>query len=280
MSTTSELQAGQTIEVGGIETHYHEAGSGPAVLLLHGSGPGVSAWANWRPVLPELARTFRVIAPDQIGFGGTRPPDGAEYGRATWTRHALQLMERLGIERYDVIGNSMGGAIAFSMAAAEPERVRRIVAMGTMGIDMELPQGLDDVWGYEPSPDNMRHLIDLFAYDKSIVTDELVQMRYEASVQPGIQEAFSAMFPAPRQRWVDELALTRDELSGLDQPVLLVHGYDDPVVPFRASSLPLMDILENPRLHVFGRCGHWVMIEHTDAFNRLVADFMSGDAGQ
>lgn len=278
MTTDSDLAAGRSIDVDGQETHYHEAGSGPPVLLLHGSGPGVSAWANWRLVLPELARSFRVIAPDQIGFGATLPPAGAEYGRATWTQHALRLMERLGIDRYHVIGNSMGGAIAFSMVAAEPERIRRIVAMGTMGIDMELPEGLDAVWGYEPSPDNMRHLIDLFAYDKSIVTDDLVQMRYEASIEPGIQEAFSAMFPAPRQRWVDDLALSRDELSAFEHPILLVHGYDDPVVPFRASSLPLMDVLQDVRLHVFGRCGHWVMIEHTDPFNRVVADFLGADS--
>ena len=274
MTTTGELAEGQTIDVDGIETHYHEAGSGPPVLLLHGSGPGVSAWANWRLVLPALAREFRVIAPNQIGFAKTRPPEGVDYGRETWTRHALRLMERLGIERYDVIGNSMGGAIAFSMASAEPARVRRIVAMGTMGIEMELPRGLDDVWGYEPSPESMRHLIDLFAYDKSIVTDDLVQLRYEASIEPGIQEAFSAMFPAPRQRWVDDLALAREELSSLEHPTLLVHGYEDPVVPFPVTSLPLMDVLQNVSLHVFGHCGHWVMIERTDAFNQLVADFL------
>lgn len=274
MTTTDQLAAGQTIDVDGLDTHYHEAGSGPPVLLLHGSGPGVSAWANWRLVLPELARDFRVIAPDQIGFAKTRPPEDAEYGRGPWTRHALRLMEQLGIDRYDVIGNSMGGAIAFSMAAAEPGRIGRIVAMGTMGIDMELPQGLDDVWGYEPSLENMRHLIDLFAYDKSIVTDDLVQLRYEASIEPGIQESFSAMFPAPRQRWVDDLSLSREELAALEHRVLLVHGYDDPVVPFRSSSLPLMDVLQDVSLHVFGKCGHWVMIERTEPFNRIVTDFL------
>lgn len=269
------LQAGLTIDVDGVPTHYHDAGEGHPVLLLHGSGPGVSAWANWRLVLPELAQRFRVIAPDQIGFNETRPPEGVRYGRELWTRHALRLMEELGVERYSVIGNSMGGAIAFSMAAAHPERVERIVAMGTMGIEAELPRGLDEVWGYDPSPASMRRLIELFAYDKSIVTDDLVELRYRASTAPGIQEAFAAMFPAPRQRWVDELALSRDELAAIRQRVLLVHGYDDPVVPFRGTSLPLMDVLQDVELHVFGRCGHWVMIEHTRAFNTLVGGFLA-----
>jgi 2-hydroxymuconate-semialdehyde hydrolase len=273
-TATDPIQAGHTIDVDGIATRYHDAGSGRAVLLLHGSGPGVSAWANWRLVIPELAASFRVIAPDQIGFNQTLPPDGVRYGRELWTNHALRLMETLEIDSYDVVGNSMGGAIAFSMAAAEPGRIGRIVAMGTMGIAAELPPGLDEVWGYEPSTESMRRLIELFAFDQSIVTDELVKLRYEASTAPGIQEAFSSMFPAPRQRWLDDLALSKDELAAIRQPVLLVHGWNDRVVP-RTSSLALMDILPDVRLHAFGQCGHWVMIEQTKPFNELVARFLS-----
>jgi 2-hydroxymuconate-semialdehyde hydrolase len=268
------IQAGHTIDVDGIETHYHDAGSGRAVLLLHGSGPGVSAWANWRLVIPELAAHFRVIAPDQIGFNQTRPPENVRYGRGVWTQHALRLMEALEIESYDVVGNSMGGAIAFSMAAARPERIGRIVAMGTMGVAHELPPGLDEVWGYEPSVESMRRLIQLFAFDQSIATDELVQLRYQASIASGIQEAFSSMFPAPRQRWLDDLALRRDELEAIEHAVLLVHGWNDRVVP-PTSSLALMDLLPDVRLHVFGQCGHWVMIEQTRPFNELVARFLS-----
>ncbi len=266
---------GRTIGVDGIATHYHDEGSGPAVLLLHGSGPGVSAWANWRLVMPKLATRFRVIAPDQIGFNETRPPSGIRYGREIWTNHALQLMETLDIERYDVVGNSMGGAIAFSMAAAQPGRIGRIVAMGTMGIAAELPQGLDEVWGYEPGIAQMKRLIELFAYDRAIVTDELVKLRYEASIASGIQEAFSSMFPAPRQRWFDELALSSDELKSLQLPVLLVHGWNDRVVPPASTSLPLMNVLPDARLHTFGQCGHWVMIEQTAPFNALVESFLA-----
>jgi 2-hydroxymuconate-semialdehyde hydrolase len=273
-TTADPVQAGHTIDVDGIATYYHDAGSGRAVLFLHGSGPGVSAWANWRLVLPELAQQFRVIAPDQIGFNQTRSPDGVRYGRELWTNHALRLMETLEIESYDVVGNSMGGAIAFSMAAAKPQRIGRIVAMGTMGIAAELPPGLDEVWGYEPSLESMRRLIELFAFDQSIVTDELVKLRYEASTAPGIQEAFSSMFPEPRQRWLDELALSSEELAAIRQPVLLVHGWDDRVVPL-TTSLPLMDVLPDARLHVFGRCGHWVMIEQTKPFNALVGRFLT-----
>jgi len=270
MSVATDVGTSRVVDVEGIPTHVHDVGDGPPVLLLHGSGPGVSAWSNWRVVLPELARTRRVIAPDQIGFNRTPAPEGVRFGRETWTAHALALMDVLGVERYDVVGNSMGGAIALSMAAARPDAIGRLVVMGTMGIAMPLPDGLAEAWGYEPSPEAMRSLLRRFVFDKSRVTDELVELRLRASTEPGMQESFSAMFPEPRQAGVDDLALADGELRALHHPVLLVHGYDDEIIPFRLSSLPLMDVLPNADLAAFGRCGHWVMIERTEAFCRSV----------
>ena len=90
------------------------------MLLLHGSGPGVTATANWRPVIPALSQARRVIAPDQLGFGGTATGAQRAYGRAAWTGHALALLDTLGTGPVDIIGNSMAGAIALSLAAARP----------------------------------------------------------------------------------------------------------------------------------------------------------------
>jgi pimeloyl-ACP methyl ester carboxylesterase len=269
------VRAGRTLDVAGIRTHLHDHGDGPPVLLLHGSGPGVSAWSNWRPVYPGLGERFRLIAPDQLGFNETAPPPDGRYGRRAWTDHAIALLDELGIERCSIVGNSMGGAVALSVAAAAPERVDRIVVMGTMGVEHDLPAGLDTAWGYEPSPEAMRELISLFAYDQSIVTDELIDLRYRASVEGDLQPQFAAMFPQPRQRWVDDLALSNEELAALPQPILLVHGYDDRIIPFAATSLKLMDLLSDRRLHVFGRCGHWVMIEQTRPFVDVVGAFLS-----
>jgi 2-hydroxymuconate-semialdehyde hydrolase len=265
---------GRNLTVDGIDTFFHDAGEGPPLLLLHGSGPGVSAWSNWRPIYATLADQYRVIAPDQIGFNRTQPDGPVEYGRELWTDHALALLDELGIERCSVIGNSMGGAIALSMAVARPDAVDRVVAMGTMGINGPIPDGLAEVWGYDPSPEAMRRLIELFAYDQSIVTDELVQMRFEASSDPVVRDAFAAMFPEPRQNGVDDLALSDDELRSLTQPVLLAHGFHDRIVPFAATSLPLMDVLPDVQLHAFGESGHWVMIEQPRAFTTAVLAFL------
>jgi pimeloyl-ACP methyl ester carboxylesterase len=234
----------------------------------------VSAWANWRLVIPELAESFRVIAPDQIGFNKTLPPDGVQYGRELWTNHALRLMELLEVDSYDVVGNSMGGAVAFSMAAAAPEHIGRIVAMGTMGVAAELPSGLDEVWGYQPSTENMRRLIHLFAYNQAIATDELVELRYRASIAPGIQEAFSSMFPAPRQRWVEAMCTPDDDIRRLQHRTLIIHGREDQVIPVQ-TSLRLMELIDNADLSVYSHCGHWSMIERNADFNRSLHEFLS-----
>jgi 2-hydroxymuconate-semialdehyde hydrolase len=278
--TTADLRASQ-IDVAGVATALIDTGpppgpaAAPPVLLLHGSGPGVTAAANWRPVIPALSADRRVIAPDQLGFGGTATGEPRSYGRAAWTEHALALLDTLGLGTVDVIGNSMGGAIALAMAVARPGAVRRIVTMGSMGVAMALPYGLNEVWGYTPGTAQMRHIIGLFAHNRGLITDDLVEMRYQASLNPPVRDSWAAMFPAPRQRWVDDLALSGAELASIQAPALLVHGRDDRVVPWRPSSGQLIDLLPDSRLHVMSNCGHWTMIEKTADFLAVVQPFLA-----
>ena len=266
---------GALLDVAGVPTWVHDVGDGPAVLLLHGSGPGVSAAANWRLTIPALvAAGHRVIAPDQLGFGQTVPPEGHEYSVDSWLAHAVALLDVLGVERASVVGNSFGGAMALRLASQHADRVDRLVLMGSVGVPFPITEGLDAVWGYEPSVDTMRALLDLFAHDTSRMTDDLARERYEASVKDGADERFAAMFPAPRQRWVDSMVLPMDEIRSISAPTLLFHGREDQVIPF-TTSLNLFHLIERAQLHVFGQCGHWTQIEYAADFNALLARFLA-----
>lgn len=265
----------QSVRTGEVTTNYHDLGEGPPVLLLHGSGPGVSAWANWRLPMPYLTEHHRVLAPDLAGFGYSEVPEAWEYSTQTWLRQVVDFLDAVGVERTSVVGNSFGGSMALALAIHHPERVDRIVLMGSVGVPFEITEGLDAVWGYEPSLETMGHLIrDVFAYDSSLASDDLIRMRYEASLRPGAQESFSAMFPAPRQRWVDAMAHDEADIRALPHRTLLVHGRDDKVIPL-STTLTLLELIEDSQAHIFGRCGHWTQIEHTEAFSRLVVDFLA-----
>ena len=270
------LAQGEYMQAGGYKTHYHEAGSGETVLFIHGSGPGVTAWANWRLTLPGLAQKFHVLALDVLGFGYSERPDGVTYAKSVWVDHLLAFLDAKDVRRCSIVGNSMGGGLALAIATRRPELVHKLVLMGSSGVRMELTPALDKVWGYQPSREAMRELLtECFAYDTSFITRELVDLRYAASIQPGFQESYGSMFPAPRQRGIDDLASDPELLGKIASPALIIHGREDKVVPLSAS-YKLFELLPDAELHVFGKCGHWTQIERTAQFNQLVDFFLSG----
>ena len=274
MTTGENPEIGATADANGIKTNYLEAGKGDPVVLIHGSGPGVTSYANWRLVLPALAENFRVVAPDMVGFGFSERPANIEYGVQTWADQVVGLMDTLELPKAHLVGNSFGGAIALRIAAQHPDRVGKLVLMGSMGVPFPITEGLERVWGYEPSFENMRKVLDVFAYSRDLVNDELAEVRYRGSIQPGFQESFAAMFPAPRQRWVEAMCTPEDEIRRLPHRTLIVHGREDQVIPVQ-TSLRLMELIDNADLSVFSHCGHWSMIERTEDFNRNVSEFFS-----
>ncbi|MDR2487643.1 MAG: alpha/beta fold hydrolase, partial [Clostridiales Family XIII bacterium] len=140
-----------SIQTGSFHTNYHDVGEGFPLVLLHGSGPGVSAYANWNKLFPLLSKNRRMIAPDMVGFGYTDRPEGIQYGMNAWVQQTIDLFDALDIEQADLVGNSFGGALALAMAVKYPERIRKLVLMGAMGVNFPITYGLDRVWGYQPS---------------------------------------------------------------------------------------------------------------------------------
>ncbi len=271
-STNPEIA--HSIQTGSFRSNYHDRGQGEPVLLIHGSGPGVSSWANWGRVMPGLSQRRRVLALDMAGFGYTDRPAGMAYNMDAWMQQAVDFLDALGLDSVDLVGNSFGGALALALAINYPRRVRRLVLMGAMGVNFPLTYGLDKAWGYTPSLENMRALLDLFAYNRQIVNDDLARMRYEASIRPGFQESFGAMFPAPRQDGVAEMARYEARIPEIRHPTLIIHGREDQVIPVE-NSLRLFRLIPDAQLHIFGRCGHWTQIEHTARFVTLVDNFLA-----
>lgn len=270
---TATIAEPKTIDAGGIRTSYLEAGSGESVLMLHGSGPGVSGTANWRLNIGPLSQHFHVLAPDIVGFGGTERPDDIVYSLRSWTDHVWAFLDANGIGRTAIVGNSLGGRIALQMAGEAPERISRMVLMGSPGVGMTPTEGLAALRAYEPSHDAMRHMLKTyFAVNPDLITEELVKIRYEASIADGAFEAYRAMFFDSKHKG-SELAITAEEVRAITTPTLLVHGREDKVVPL-AVSITMLDLLPNADLHVFSRCGHWTQIERADEFSELVADYL------
>ncbi|MGQ4615633.1 alpha/beta fold hydrolase [Nocardia sp. R7R-8] len=265
-----------TVEHDGYRTHYLQAGSGPAIVLLHGSGPGATGRANWASTLTsELAQRFTLIAPDIVGYGTTEQFPEVGLTHDNRVQHIAQFLRALDLGPARLVGNSMGGSIALGIAAEYPELVERMVLMGTAGVSFPVTREVDQLYGYTPSEANMRGIFELMAYDRSRVTPELVRARFEASRAPVAAERWANMFPAPRQRHIDAAALPFTTLERIATPTLLIHGVHDRVVPLAATSLRLVEVLPNADLVVLGRCGHWAQVERGEKFRREVARFFS-----
>ena len=262
------------LDLGDIQINYHDQGEGRPVILLHGSGAGVTAWANWRNAIPLLSEFRRVLAPDLVGFGYTKEPENYSYTHMdTWVSQIIRFMDALDIEKADLIGNSFGGSLSLALAVRYPERIGRMVLMGSGGQPFTVSENLMKLWGYKPSIEAMKEILSIMAYDQSIATDELAEMRFKATDRPGFQERFERVFPPPYQRWADKQVVADEDLATLEHEVLIIHGRDDRVVPVDVSE-QLFRKIKHAQMHLFGCCGHWTQIEQSARFNSLVLQFL------
>jgi 2-hydroxy-6-oxonona-2,4-dienedioate hydrolase/4,5:9,10-diseco-3-hydroxy-5,9,17-trioxoandrosta-1(10),2-diene-4-oate hydrolase len=273
----------EVVQVGRREVFVTEAGSGAPVVLLHGGGPGATGASNYDRNIDALARHFRVIVPDLPGYGrSSKDLDLADpFGDlATVVRG---LLDELGVARAHLAGNSYGGAAALRVALDRPDRVDRLILMGPGGIGTTrgLPtQGLKNLLGYYggdgPSRDKLATFIrDYLVHDGSLVPEELIDLRYEASIQPEVVASPPLRRPSDL-RTLLRMDLSRDpRLARCDVPTLVVWGAQDKVNkpsggPFLARTMPSCD------LYVAANTGHWAQWERADLFNDLAVSFLGG----
>lgn len=269
MTDQAEAGRGRRITAFEIDTNYHDAGDGPVVVFLHGSGPGVSAWTNWKRVMPEFAADFRVIAPDMAGFGYTERKEGLAYDIKTWVKHLIGILDALDLPKVSLVGNSFGGSLSLAAAARFPERFERIVLMGTPCDKFMMTPGLRAGWDYSPSRENMRSTMAHFPYNPAFITDELVEDRYQASLIPGAQEGLRKLLAKPNEDGETPLSgMPESVVANIEHPTLVLHGREDRVIPVEMG-IRLGRAMPNAELHMFGKCGHWVQAERHDDFVAL-----------
>lgn len=269
MTDQAEAGRGRRITAFEIDTNYHDAGGGPVVVFLHGSGPGVSAWTNWKRVMPEFAADFRVIAPDMAGFGYTERKEGLAYDIKTWVKHLIGILDALDLPKVSLVGNSFGGSLSLAAAARFPERFERIVLMGTPCDKFMMTPGLRAGWDYSPSRENMRSTMAHFPYNPAFITDELVEDRYQASLIPGAQEGLRKLLAKPNEDGETPLSgMPESVVANIEHPTLVLHGREDRVIPVEMG-IRLGRAMPNAELHMFGKCGHWVQAERHDDFVAL-----------
>ncbi len=261
------------VDAGGIRTHYLEAGDPAAqpVVLMHGGGAGADATGNWHHTIPHLARTHRVIAPDMVGFGRTAKPESFAYSQAARNRHLIDFFAALRLDRAALVGNSMGGATALGLAMARPELVDRLVLMGSAGLNSEITEALQPIVYYDYTPAGMQKLIAALTGKRFAVSTELVQRRYELSIDSDTRRAYTATMA-----WIREqggLFYAEDDIRRVSAPTLVVNGKDDLVVPMR-NAYRFLELLPNSWGYFIPHCGHWAMLEAPADFVAATSSFL------
>jgi len=294
MSALDADSTSRIVDVAGLPVRYHEAGTttaaagdGPgdanALVMLHGGGPGASAWSNFGHNLPVFAARYRTVMMDLPGYGESAArPVAANF--FTLAADALAgLLDHLQIDKVHLVGNSLGGGTALRFALNYPKRAGRLVLMGPGGLTMNVfaPDPTEGVrrlmeFGAPPGPSRakMEAFLRIMVFDQSLITDELIDERYELASTPGALAAMIAMGGSFFGEHAEEGMLWR-EAHRVKHEVLLIWGREDRVNPLDGALIALKQ-LRRAQLHVFGGCGHWAQLEKFDEFNELSLRFLSG----
>jgi pimeloyl-ACP methyl ester carboxylesterase len=261
---------------------YYDQGSGPALLFLHGSGPGVTGWRNFRGVLPTFAEHFRCLVLEFPGFGVS--DDFGGHPMVTAQGAVAPFLDALDVPKVNIVGNSMGGGVGINFAINNPDRVGKLVTIGGIGTNVFSPgpsEGIRLLQDFTEAPTRQR-LIDWLrsmVYDEALVTDQLIEERWALATDPPTLESARRMYG--KAAFAQMMAMMRHAdmpmpwaiMHKVKCPTLLTWGRDDRVSPLDMALIPMRTI-PDAELHVFPNCGHWAMIEAKQAFESTVLAFL------
>ena len=264
---------------------YHEAGAAdaPPLILLHGSGPGVTGWRNYRGNLGFFAQTHHCYVIEFPGFGVSDAWEGMPV--LTAGKSVITFMDALGIASAPMIGNSMGGVVGVNLAIRKPDRVEKLVTIGGVGPNLFSPSPSEGLrllqeFADDPDRDKLVRWLTAMVYDRTLVTEELISERWEVAMNPDALATARTMYGSASFEMQQQFMATADippywaMMHKISCPTLLTWGRDDRVSPPDMALAP-MRLIPDAQLHVFPRCGHWVMIEAKEAFEATVAAFLA-----
>lgn len=280
LSTTTSTIKKRYVQTENFKTYVNESGNekDKKVIFIHGSGPGVTALANWNYALESCQEQFHCIAPDLFGFANSSHPNELPENRydwlKLWVKQIIQLMDELKIEEANLVGNSLGCAIAMELLIEHPERFDRVILMGPGGTPVtkksaELARAQN--FYQDPTIKKLRQIMELFVYDVEKMTpiiDSFIDERFEIALKEEVKRSNNAFFSTT------PLPVPPTALKRIKHEILLVHGKEDYVCSVD-SSYYLLDHLPNANLFVLGQCGHWAQLEHKETFNQLAKDFFN-----
>ncbi|MEO3784695.1 alpha/beta fold hydrolase [Actinocorallia sp. B10E7] len=276
-STLRELPTDQGV------LRYHEAGEGPPLLMLHGSGPGVTGWRNYRGNLARFAKHFRCLVLEFPGFGVSDPTE--EHPMVAASGSITRFLDGLGLQKVDVIGNSMGGIVGAQFALANPDRVGRLVTIGGLGTNIfsSAPgEGIKLLMEFtdDPSREKLVRWLSSMVYNPALVTEELIEERWAQATDPETLASARRMYGSKAMAARAKAMAAADippywaMLHKLKAKTLITWGRDDRVSPVDMALLPMRTI-RDVEVHIFPNCGHWVMIEQKEAWESVVLAFLA-----
>lgn len=262
---------------GGLQLNYLDlAATAPYrgdVLFLHGSGPGASGWSNFKFNAEAFcAAGYRVVIPDLPGYGDSDKPTDVDYTLDYFVTAVTGLIEQLGLEQLTLVGNSLGGAIALGTALQQSNRIAKLILMAPGGIEEREVyfnmRGIQEMVKYpmgsaEFTRPVLTELLKLLVADPIHVTEALVDERW-ATLQKQNSQVLASM----------QIPNLTAQLSSLTQPIQVFWGSDDQFCP-ASGGQKFIDHCNNAKLNLLTGCGHWVMVEYPDYFNRQSLDFIA-----
>jgi pimeloyl-ACP methyl ester carboxylesterase len=288
VTRSSELAAAVEQDLREITTpagvlRYYDAGEGPTLLFLHGSGPGVTGWRNFRGVLHTFAARFRCLILEFPGFGVS--DDFGGHPMITAQGAVTPFLDALGVDHVDIVGNSMGGGVGINFAIHHPDRIGKLVTIGGIGTNIFSPGPSEGIrllqeFTEEPTRQRLVDWLNSMVYEQSLVTEQLIEERWKLATDPETLASARRMYSKAAFAQMMAMMKAADvpmpwaQMHKVAAPTLLTWGRDDRVSPLDMALIPMRTI-PNAELHVFPNCGHWAMIEAKEAFESTVMAFLT-----